>query len=87
MHPSDYGATQAFGRTAREAGIETIIYRSVRVPEPSWCAAVLTPAAFSTKEPDSAMQTWHLVVTGTEAIWRREHGGAFSFVTARWEAP
>lgn len=87
MHPSDYGATQAFGRIAREAGIETIIYRSVRAAEPSWCAAVLTPVAFSTKEPDSAMQTWHLVVTGTEAIWRREHGETFSFPTARWEAP
>lgn len=87
MHPSDYGATQAFGRIAREAGIETIIYRSVRAPEPGWCAAVLTPTAFSTKEPDSAMQTWHLVVTGSEAIWRREHGGTFSFPTTRWEHP
>lgn len=82
-HPADYGATQAFGRVAREAGIGAIVYRSVRDPEPAWCAAVLTPKAFAAKRPDGATQTWHLVVTREAAIWRRVSGDTFSFPTSR----
>ncbi len=84
-HRSDYRGTQAFARVAREADVGVIVYRSVRDPEPSWCAAVLTPRAFASNRPDGATQTWHLVVTREEAIWRRAYEGTFSFPTAGWE--
>jgi hypothetical protein len=80
----DYGVTQAFARVARDAGIEAIFYLSVRAPEESWCAALLTAGAFAAKRPDRETQTWHLLVTQDEAIWRRGTGGAFSFPTSRW---
>ena len=84
-HPSDYSGTQAFGRSAREAGIGAILYRSVRDPKSHFCAAVLTPAAFAARKPDSAMQTWVLTVSAEEAIWRRQGGDSFSFRTSAWE--
>ena len=82
--PHDYAVTQAFGRVAREAGIEAIFYLSVRAPEQSWCAALLTAKAFAAKRPDRETQTWHLLVTRDEAIWRRQSGGTFSFQTSQW---
>lgn len=83
-NPHEYGATQAFARIAREAGIEAIFYLSVRAPEQSWCAALLSAKAFASKHPDKETQTWHLLVTQDEAIWRRESGGTFSFSTSHW---
>ena len=83
-NPHEYGATQAFARIVREAGIEAIFYLSVRAPEQSWCAALLTAKAFASKRPDKETQTWHLLVTRDEAIWRREAGATFSFLTSHW---
>ena len=83
-NPHEYGATQAFARIVREAGIEAIFYLSVRAPEQSWCAALLTAKAFAAKRPDKDTQTWHLLVTRDEAIWRREAGATFSFLTSHW---
>ncbi len=83
-NPHEYRATQAFARIAREAGIEAIFYLSVRAPEPSWCAALLSAKAFASKRPDKETQTWHLLVTRDEAIWRRESGATFSFPTSHW---
>jgi hypothetical protein len=83
-NPHEYGASQAFARIAREAGIEAIFYLAVRALEQSWCAALLTPKVFASKRPDKGTQTWHLLVTRDEAIWRRESGGTFSFPTSRW---
>ncbi|KAF0215694.1 MAG: RES domain-containing [Geobacteraceae bacterium] len=80
-NPRDYSATQGFSSIAREANIEAIFYRSVRDPDPSWCAAILTPRAFAAKVPGSAMQTWQLVVTREEVIWRRGAGETHSFIT------
>ncbi len=85
MNPRDYSATQAFACVAREAAIEAIIYQSVRDPDPSWCAALLTPRAFAVKRPINAMQTWQLVVTREEVIWRRGAGETHSFTTSCWE--
>lgn len=84
-HPTDYSATQAVGRSAREAGIGAVVYRSVRDPEPHFCIAVLTPRAFAAKKPDSATQTWVLTVSGEEAIWMRQGDETFSFRTRGWE--
>lgn len=83
-NPHEYGATQAFARIAREAGIEAIFYLSVRAPEQSWCAALLSANAFAAKRPNKETQTWHLLVTRDEAIWRRESGATFSFPTSHW---
>lgn len=84
QHPSDYSATQAFGRMARDAGIGAILYQSVRDPEQHFCVAVLTPLAFAAKKPDSATQTWMLTISTEEAIWRRQNDESFAFQTFRW---
>jgi hypothetical protein len=84
-HPSDYSATQAFGRIARDADIGAILYQSVRDPDQHFCAAVLTPLAFAAKKPDSTTQTWVLTISTEEAIWMRLDDESFSFRTSRWE--
>lgn len=84
-HQSDYSATQAFGRLARDAGIGAILYQSVRDPEKHFCAAVLTPSAFAAKKPDSATQSWMLTISTEEAIWMRQDDESFSFRTSSWE--
>ncbi len=73
LHPSDYSPTQAFARIAREADIGAIVYQSVRDPDAGWCAAILTPAAFSSKKHHPSTQTWWLAVHQDQVIWRRDH--------------
>lgn len=85
QHPTDYSATQALGRAARDAKIGAIIYQSVRDPEHHFCVAVLTPLAFAARRPDSATQTWMLTISTEEAIWMRQDDGSFSFRTDYWE--
>lgn len=84
--PDDYSATQAFARTAREAGINLILYGSVRDPQPGRCGAVLHPAAFSSPNPVSPTQTWLLTVTPDYAVWHRDRE-AFEFDMRKWRAP
>lgn len=83
-HPSDYSATQAFARLAREANLGGIIYQSVRDPKPAWCIALLTPQAFAKPKPHSAMQTWWLAVNQDEVIWRRDRE-SMTFTAANWQ--
>ncbi|MCC5793644.1 MAG: RES family NAD+ phosphorylase [Chromatiales bacterium] len=78
QHPQDYGATQAFARIAREAGVGAIRYRSVRDPQPGWCIALLTPRGFAGNRPRGGMQTWFLAVSRQAVSWRRE-GEAWEF--------
>lgn len=85
QHPTDYSATQALGRIAREANIGAIQYQSVRDPEKHFCFAVLTPLAFAAKKPDAATQTWMLAISTEEAIWMRQDDESFSFKTDLWE--
>jgi len=73
-NPGDYSATQEFARIARKSAMGIIIYRSVRCPTDSFCAAVLTPKAFAKKKPDSNMQSWVLTIAD-EVIWYRAQGG------------
>jgi hypothetical protein len=84
QHPTDYSATQAFGRTARDSGIGAIIYQSVRDPKKHFCVAVLTPLAFAAKKPDSVTQTWMLTISTEEAIWMRQDDESFSFQISQW---
>jgi hypothetical protein len=86
-HPSDYSATQAFGRIARESDIGAILYQSVREPEPRFCIAILTPRAFAANKPDPAIQSWVLTISSEEAIWMRQYSESFSFRNAFWEIP
>ncbi len=76
-HPSDYTATQEFARITRKTDVGIIIYKSVRSPIKSYCAAVLTPLAFAKKKPDSTMQSWVLTIAD-EIIWRRNQREGFS---------
>ena len=84
-HPTDYSATQAFARVAREAPIGAIIYPSVRDPEPAWCVAVLDSAAFASPKPDPTMQTWWLAVQKDAVVWRRD-SERLVFAASRWRA-
>lgn len=83
LHPTDYSATQAFARAAREANVGGITYESVRDPHPAWCAALMTPQAFSEPKPHPAMQTWWLAVHQDEVIWRRDNE-SMTFSAAEW---
>ena len=84
QHPTDYSATQAFARVAREANLGGIVYQSVRDPHPAWCMALLTPQAFAKPKPHPATQTWWLAVHQEQVIWRRENK-SMTFSTAAWE--
>lgn len=72
LHKTNYTPTQALAGIARHAGLGGIIYKSVRNPDPSWCAAILISTAFSESKPAPAMQTWWLAVKKDEVIWRRD---------------
>lgn len=82
-HPTDYGATQALARVAREGRVGGILYPSVRATEAAWCVAVLDPAAFASPKPDPSMQTWWLAVQHDAVVWRRD-SERFVFATTAW---
>jgi hypothetical protein len=84
MHPTDYNATQAFARVAREADLGGIVYQSVRDPNPAWCMALLIPLAFAKTKPHPTTQTWWLAVHQDQVIWRRE-SKSMTFSVAAWE--
>lgn len=82
-HPSDYAATQAFARVAREANVGAILYPSVRDPQTGWCLVLLTPVGFAKSKPHAQTQTWFLAVSQNGVSWRRE-SEAWEFSTASW---
>lgn len=82
-HPTDYSATQALAKTARDANLGAIQYQSVRDPEPAWCMALLTSKAFANPRPNPVMQTWWLVVQADSVSWRRDKE-SMTFGTAAW---
>ena len=83
QHPSDYSATQAFARVARNGKVGAIQYRSVRDPSPAWCVALLTPKAFAKPKPQPSMQTWWLAVRSDAVIWRRDND-SMTFTANAW---
>ncbi len=83
MHPTNYAATQSLAKTARLQRLGGIVYQSVRNPEPSWCIAVLTPAAFASRKPEKHRQTWWLSVQQETVIWRL-NGQALVFSMKAW---
>ena len=82
-HPTDYSATQAVARAAREAHVGGIQYQSVRDPNPAWCVALLTPQAFAKPKPNPLMQTWWLAVYPDSVSCRRENE-SMTFTAAAW---
>ena len=68
-HRTDYAACQALADKAREAGLEAILYRSVRDPEGGLNLALLSAGAFAKREPVER-QTWRmrLSVAGVQAM-------------------
>lgn len=85
-HRTDYSATQALAKQAREAAVEVIRYESVRDPERGGCAAVLVPTAFSRPKP-RAEETW-LIAASRERVRcaRAARGGAaFEFLGSELE--
>ena len=69
QQPIDYGPCQDLAETARQANVHAIRYRSVRDPDGGLNIALLTCAAFASREP-LERQTWrlHLGPAGASAI-------------------
>lgn len=62
----DYGPCQALAETAREAGVEVILSRSVRDPKGRKNVNVLSCAAFAKPNPVQ-MQTWRILADNVSA--------------------
>lgn len=71
MSPDDYRACRSLARSAREAGIGLIRYRSVRDPAHARCTAVLDCRAFAGTRGITTRQTWFLSVDHRRASWIR----------------
>lgn len=63
---SDYAPCQALAETAREAGVEVILSRSVRDPHGRKNVNVLSCAAFAKPKPIQ-LQTWRIFANSTSA--------------------
>ena len=86
LDPLHHDYCQAFGALTREAGVDAIVYQSVRDQGLGACVAVLTPTAFAKKEPLNP-ETWHLTVTLKHVVWQKSDvlsRTAFEFDTAAW---
>lgn len=79
MRPADYAPTQALARDAREAGVEAIVYASVRDPAHGSCTAVLAPRALVNADPLPRAQSWFLAVLADGVVWQREGTQGFRF--------
>ena len=73
----DWSASQAFGRQARETGVQAIWYPSCRYRGTN--VAVVDPAALATNR-ESDVRAWHLVLNG-ERCWfgAQPRGEIFEF--------
>ncbi len=80
---TDYRATQAFAKIAREAAVGAIIYRSLRDPQPGWCVALMSPSAFVHRKPEAQRQTWWIAVR-PDAVMCSRDGESLIFPTALW---
>lgn len=79
MDPADYSHCQAFARTARDAGVDAIVYASVRDPDHDTCVVLLSPTAFAARKP-VAKKDWLLTVTRKRIFWVEQSGtGTFEF--------
>ncbi|MDG1736550.1 MAG: RES family NAD+ phosphorylase [Paracoccaceae bacterium] len=70
-HDSDYTQCQALALTAREAGIDVILSRSVRDPRGKKNVNILSCAAFAEPDPIQ-MQSWRIVANDVNATAYRQ---------------
>ena len=77
--PLNYSPTQALARVVREAKVQGIVYQSVRDQPEGACLALLDPAGFASKGPRPDTQTWSLMVSPGQVVWRRDGREGFSF--------
>jgi len=70
--PSSYAASQPLGSEMRADAIEVVRYPSARDPARGANVALFTPAAFASRGPLRAPETWHCTITGAhDAEFRR----------------
>lgn len=69
-HPSNYAVCQQLGTQMRDATVEAFQYQSARDPEGGHCAALFTPACFSTSRPDD-ISLWQCELDATSATFRQ----------------
>ena len=72
--PASYEATQPLARTARDAGVALIRYRSVRDPQHRAAVAVLTPVAFRKTAP-LEQHVWLIKVARAQVLAETDLGG------------
>lgn len=88
MHPQEYAECQHLAQSARGADIAIVRYASVRDPQHGGCAALLTPKAFSMKQP-LLLETWLLSVDRRRVVWASTstlESRSFEFDAAGWSA-
>lgn len=71
MAADDYSACRRLARSAREARLALLRYRSVRDPAHAHCTAVLDCLAFAGSRGITTRQTWFLSVDARRASWIR----------------
>jgi hypothetical protein len=69
--PDSYAACHELASQARQQGVQIIQYESVRDPQSGGCAALLSPAAFLSKNPIDS-QSWTLAVFRHRVVWQRD---------------
>jgi len=78
-HPTEYSATQSLAAVARQAGIQTLRYESVRDALHGANLALLVPTVFTDPDPLTE-QTWYLYVGPSEvSCTRPDRSDAFTF--------
>lgn len=68
---TSYRTTQKVGDALRAAQVAVFRAQSARDVEGGTNIGVLTPAAFTSKQPDHDTQTWVCVTTSTQVLFRR----------------
>ena len=69
--PTSHLECQEFGAVVGKAGVEGILFESVRDPEHGQCIALLQAHAFRSAAP-LELQTWSLAVTRSRVFWQRQ---------------
>ncbi len=67
---ADYQQTQQLGSAMRAAGVELFEYCSARQPAHKLCVGLFSPAAFSSKQPDSSSQ-WLCELNAEQVLFKQ----------------
>jgi hypothetical protein len=69
--PHSHLCCQEFGALVRQAGVEGILYESVRDPQHGQCVALFQVRGFRSAAP-LELQTWSLAVSRSRVFWQRQ---------------